>query len=106
MFGKTTFICREVKNKKQKDSGKCTRKERGIITFNVNEVNIFLKWKMHYGKPLLPNIVLFNFLGTEDIELQVDEITYGVNVLKNQRQGIKVQLPPRAKYVTFDLSNL
>lgn len=45
---------------------------------------------MHYEEPLIPNIVLFNFLGTEHAELQFDEITYRVNVHKNQRQGIKV----------------
>lgn len=60
--------CGEVKNnKKQEDSGKCTRKERGIITLNVNEVNKFLKQKIHYEKPFIPNILPFDFLGTGDI---------------------------------------
>ena len=31
--------------------------------------------KIHYGEPLIPNIVVFHFLGTRDAELQLDEYT-------------------------------
>lgn len=31
--------------------------------------------KIHYGEPLIPNIVVFHFLGTGDVELQLDEYT-------------------------------
>lgn len=94
--------CGEVKNnKKQEDSGKCTRKERGIITLNVNEVNKFLKQKsiMKNLSYQIFYLSIFWALGIFNYS-QISRHSMGLMCIKIKG---KVQLSPRAKYVMLDL---